>query len=351
MPFAGYKDFDACVRQNSNKKDPKAYCATIMKQTEILNTNKDWHVLEYFVPVNYIQETAGNTDEFHVEGTAIEQCVSRNGVKYLAEELLPATETLKGKPLLLDHRNETMAIVGRVKNAFYENQTNKVKFKAQIMEPKIKEMIKDGRIQNVSVGARVKNLREEENEGDKYVVAEGIEFLELSLTPVPGVAGATITQALSESYNIKKSQEAKIMEEKEMMECPTCKAKMGSKPELDKHMQEKHPKKESLSQENSKQKEENKMEEKQVTDSLLATTLQMMQEQLLALKKEVSEAKESRKEETSKPVPKGTVATQEIVAQTESQSQNDLVVERTGRGVSIYKKIDYSQYKNKLKTV
>lgn len=317
----------------------------------MISNNKDWHVLEYFVPVNFIQETTSGTDEFHVEGTAIEQCVSRNGVKYLAEELLPATETLKGKPLLLDHRNETMAIVGRVKNAFYENQTNKVKFKAQIMEPKIKEMIKDGRIQNVSVGARVKNLREEENNGDKYVVAEGIEFLELSLTPVPGIAGATITQALSESYNIKKSQEAITMEEKEMYECPTCKAKMGSKPELDKHMQEKHPKKsESLSQENSKQKEENKMtEEKTVTDSLLATTLQMMQEQLIALKKEVSEAKESRKEE--KAVPKGTVATNEIVAQTESQSQNDLVVERTGRGVSIYKKIDYSQYKNKAKTV
>lgn len=34
MPFAGYKDFDACVRANRGKKDPQAYCAEIMRQTE-----------------------------------------------------------------------------------------------------------------------------------------------------------------------------------------------------------------------------------------------------------------------------------------------------------------------------
>jgi len=31
-PFAGYKDFDDCVRKNSDKDDPKAYCAVIKKQ-------------------------------------------------------------------------------------------------------------------------------------------------------------------------------------------------------------------------------------------------------------------------------------------------------------------------------
>jgi len=34
MPFAGYKDFDDCVSKNSDKSDPKAYCATIMRKTE-----------------------------------------------------------------------------------------------------------------------------------------------------------------------------------------------------------------------------------------------------------------------------------------------------------------------------
>lgn len=34
MPFAGYKDFDDCVRKNRSKKDPQAYCATIMRKVE-----------------------------------------------------------------------------------------------------------------------------------------------------------------------------------------------------------------------------------------------------------------------------------------------------------------------------
>lgn len=29
MPFAGYKDFDACVKANSDKENPEAYCGAI----------------------------------------------------------------------------------------------------------------------------------------------------------------------------------------------------------------------------------------------------------------------------------------------------------------------------------
>lgn len=34
MPFAQYKDLDDCVAKNKDKKDPKAYCATIMRKVE-----------------------------------------------------------------------------------------------------------------------------------------------------------------------------------------------------------------------------------------------------------------------------------------------------------------------------
>jgi 5-carboxymethyl-2-hydroxymuconate isomerase len=34
MPFAGYANFAQCVAKNKGKKDPKAYCATIMRATE-----------------------------------------------------------------------------------------------------------------------------------------------------------------------------------------------------------------------------------------------------------------------------------------------------------------------------
>lgn len=33
-PFAGYSNFDDCVSKNRDKQDPKAYCATIMRQVE-----------------------------------------------------------------------------------------------------------------------------------------------------------------------------------------------------------------------------------------------------------------------------------------------------------------------------
>jgi len=36
-PFAGYKDFKDCERQNADKKDPGAYCASIMREVEKLD--------------------------------------------------------------------------------------------------------------------------------------------------------------------------------------------------------------------------------------------------------------------------------------------------------------------------
>lgn len=33
-PFAGYKDFDACVKANLDKRDPQAYCGTIKRKIE-----------------------------------------------------------------------------------------------------------------------------------------------------------------------------------------------------------------------------------------------------------------------------------------------------------------------------
>lgn len=34
MPFAGYKNFNDCVRKNLDKNDIQAYCATIMRKVE-----------------------------------------------------------------------------------------------------------------------------------------------------------------------------------------------------------------------------------------------------------------------------------------------------------------------------
>jgi hypothetical protein len=34
MPFAGYKDHADCVKKNSKKKNPDAYCAEIERQAK-----------------------------------------------------------------------------------------------------------------------------------------------------------------------------------------------------------------------------------------------------------------------------------------------------------------------------
>ncbi len=34
MPFAGYKNFDACVKANQDKENPEAYCGSIKARVE-----------------------------------------------------------------------------------------------------------------------------------------------------------------------------------------------------------------------------------------------------------------------------------------------------------------------------
>lgn len=37
MPFAEYKNFSDCVKKNKSKKNPEAYCASIMRAVETKN--------------------------------------------------------------------------------------------------------------------------------------------------------------------------------------------------------------------------------------------------------------------------------------------------------------------------
>jgi len=40
LPFAGYQDFQDCVKRNAEKDDPSAYCGTIQRAVEKIN--RDW---------------------------------------------------------------------------------------------------------------------------------------------------------------------------------------------------------------------------------------------------------------------------------------------------------------------
>lgn len=48
-PFAGYEDFDACVKANQDKEDPDAYCASIMQRVEKATSDPDIDRIEHIV--------------------------------------------------------------------------------------------------------------------------------------------------------------------------------------------------------------------------------------------------------------------------------------------------------------
>lgn len=175
---------------------------------------KDWHIIEYVTPitVEVLTEAKGDSDSFFVTGSAINETVTRNNVKYTAEELRKSANSLINKPILKDHEAKIDNIIGKVREASYDESAKAIKFRGQIMEKKYQDMIKDGRLNNVSIGAMVEDITEEDFEDKKIKVAHGIEFLELSIVAVPGDSMATFSQALSESYEIKNTTD--IVEEK-----------------------------------------------------------------------------------------------------------------------------------------
>lgn len=173
---------------------------------------------EYYVPVG-IKESKEMTEGFRITGIAIDETVSRNGIKYEAAELQKAADTLIGRPLLNSHRSEDIKdIMGVVKDAHYNSDKRAIEFEADVMDKEAEQRLRDGRIKNVSIGARFETL---EN-NDSFKTPRGLEFLELSLVAVPGVKNASINQGfdqiLSEKFDFLKEIEAelKYMEETQM---------------------------------------------------------------------------------------------------------------------------------------
>jgi len=167
-----------------------------------MKVKKDWKVMEFCVP---IKEALNDNDDFVIRGIAINETTTRNGITYVASELESAAPSFRNKPILVDHSASINDIVGRTtENVVFNSTTKAIEFEGKIMDKKIKEMINDGRITDVSIGAKVSDLVEDEDAGT--ITAVGLEGLELSLVAVPGDPGAGLANALSESFKIKEMQ-------------------------------------------------------------------------------------------------------------------------------------------------
>ena len=118
------------------------------------------------------------------------------------------------------NKNEIDSIMGRVMEGKYADK--KVLFRAKVIDKNAQEMIKDGRLNSVSVGAMVESM--EEDEDDESYILRGITFRELSLVAVGADEGATFGVAVSEAYklttDIKHKEEIAMTEKIKKTEAP-----------------------------------------------------------------------------------------------------------------------------------
>jgi len=159
---------------------------------------KDWRVLEFIMPIS---ETANVGDDFLVRGICINETTTRNGIKYTVDELENAAKSFRNKPILLDHENKVENIVGRsTENVNFSHERKGIEFEARIVNKDIQTKINQGLITDVSIGAGVKDLVEEED-GSRRAV--GLEGFEISFVAVPGDPNASLAQAMENNFMIK----------------------------------------------------------------------------------------------------------------------------------------------------
>lgn len=288
------------------------------------STIRNWQKLKFNVP---IMEAVMIGNDFLIKGVAINETTTRNGVRYTGEELSKSALTLRNKPILKDHDNSVDSIVGRTtENVNFDTMNKNVTFEGKIMDESIIEKIKDGRIQSVSVGGIVKDLPEthDEESGEHFATAIGIEFVELSLVAVPADPDAGFARALLESFELKQTEKNK--EENKMEQ----EAKVVEET------------KEVVSENNNNE----------VLEAIKALNEKVgsMQEELIKIKEQdeapAEEAPaEKVAEESVEDETKGEVG---VAEETTEEVNTDYVVERaeTGRGYSIYaKEYDKAKFK------
>jgi len=254
---------------------------------------KDWHVLEFYMPIS---ESVNVGKDFTIRGTAINETTTRNGITYIAEELEKAAPTFKNKPILLDHDNSIKSIVGRTtEKVVYNSNSRAIEFEAKIMDEKIKEMIKDGRITNVSIGVRIEDLKQNDDEGT--LTAIGMEGLELSLVAIPGDPGANIANAMCESFKVKKDYELNYEKGgiKEMAEDEQKTQETPTEEAEDKE----EAKEEGTDEEVAEEKLQKTVINNSIDMSAFTEMVKSLKEEIKELKKEMADEKEKDSENPS----------------------------------------------------
>ena len=309
-----------------------------MGELQLVNKNKekDWRLLEFFMPIE--EKAKNNVGEFVIRGVAINETTTLNNVKYVSEELLKAASSFRNVPILLDHKNEVKNIVGRTtENVDFNSAFNRIEYEAKIMDKDIKEMIEDGRIQNVSIGAKVEDLKEEK---DGSMKAVGIHGLEISIVAVPGDNQASLAQAIQNNFHLKEMAMSKVVNEQDNQ---LNKEDSNMAEDEVKAPEEEKKEEEKKEEEKKEEKKEEVKEEKVQTTDLSEMKAQISElKELLQAKKKVTEQIEEEKKEEVKEEPKEDKTKGEVSSKSEEKLKeiDSTIVEKARLGYSIYK--DYS---------
>ena len=198
MPFAEYTDFQDCINKNQDKKDPKAYCATIQQQVEG-KSHARYSFLTDQVAYETV-ETKGDKKYFITgyistgEKDLLNDVVTPKGMQSMLKQIREST-------IMLDYDHEawrdspTILPVGKIVQAKIDDRGLWIKAELNPHSPKFKDMwnsIKDGFIKAFSIAFKpVKTVMKVM--GDTRVrLLEDLKLLNVALTGVPVNQDATI---------------------------------------------------------------------------------------------------------------------------------------------------------------
>lgn len=281
-----------CIDNSTMKKeypDNEQRLAVCFSSWKDSKQKADWRVMEFTTPIS---ETLSNEQDFMIKGIAINETTTHNNHKFIAEELERAAPTLVNRPLLVDHDNRVESIKGKVVDAFFDKDARNIKFEAKVMDKTIKEMIKDGRIDRVSIGAFAEDIEEEADTG-AYII-KGLKIGELSLVAVPADENASFAMAIQNSLKIKSKADTQLnkqvnerrleMEEQKLKEFEESSKKLSedNKKLLEELNTLKEEKRQNIISEYKKLCAEKKVKEQEVS-KLSEDTLKLLIEQIKSI--------------------------------------------------------------------
>lgn len=141
-PFAGFKDFDACVRSASDKDDPQAYCAAIRQQVEKLESgNKNQEIAQkekdYNLPQINEKSDKFLNNKFHHK--SMNEPVGKKDTKKEGEEV-PENNSLEERLARLE---QAVAAIMEQKKAEHGDEDDEEKKKQPEDEDEDKKKPKD----------------------------------------------------------------------------------------------------------------------------------------------------------------------------------------------------------------